>query len=186
MALSSGVGSTSASPYSPPPVEVLTTGAHRPDAPASSTLIVPKTFVWASSAGADTEWRTSICAARWKTSSGEAASNTQRTASASRTSTVSSLAPAAQRLGEVLALAGDERVDHGHAIAARDQGVDQIGSDEAGAAGDHAVHERCRLRSAGYEERCASVEYRIPVANRQSSRALCNFSDVRPPVEATS
>ena len=49
--------------------------------------------------------------------------------------------------GDVLALAGRERVDHDDLVALDDQRVDDVGSDEAGAAGDdrsHAPHPTSR------------------------------------------
>src|SRR5215831_6828329 len=71
----SGSGSTSSRdgigasrPYSAPPEEANSTRAPTCRA-ASSTLTVPTTFTCASSAGESTDARTSICAARWHTSS---------------------------------------------------------------------------------------------------------------------
>src|SRR5919201_6670101 len=58
-----------------PPVELKTTFAPCRRA-ASSTRIVPSTFTSASKSGRATETRTSACAARWKTISGRAVSNT--------------------------------------------------------------------------------------------------------------
>ena len=72
----SGSGSTSSSdgigasrPYRAPPVEQNSTRAPAARA-ASSTFTVPTALVCASSAGAATETRTSICAARWQIRSG--------------------------------------------------------------------------------------------------------------------
>ena len=47
---------------------------------------------------------------------------------------------AGQRLRQVCALAGAEVVDHVHAVTARLQRIDEVRPDEAGAAGDHALH----------------------------------------------
>jgi len=47
-----------------------------------------------------------------------------------------------ERVREVLAPAAGEVVNHRDAIASGDERVDQVRSDEAGAAGDHAVHLR--------------------------------------------
>ena len=47
------------------------------------------------------------------------------------------------RPGEVLTLARDQRVDDRHLISTRDQRVDQIRPDEAGAAGYETAHVSC-------------------------------------------
>ena len=47
---------------------------------------------------------------------------------------------ARQRGAEVLALAGDEVVDDRHLVAAIEERVDEVGADEAGAAGDQGTH----------------------------------------------
>jgi hypothetical protein len=52
------------------------------------------------------------------------------------------LGPRRQRAVEVLAPPGGEVVDHGHLVAPRQQRVDQIRADEAGAAGDQSLHTR--------------------------------------------
>jgi hypothetical protein len=64
---------------------------------ASRTLIVPSTFDLASAAGSATDLRTSICAARWKITSGALRSTASRTASPSATEVVTSSAPAPTR-----------------------------------------------------------------------------------------
>ena len=46
----------------------------------------------------------------------------------------------ARPLGEVLALAGGEVVDDGHLVAAGDEGVDDVGADEAGSACHEGTH----------------------------------------------
>src|SRR5674536_203707 len=55
-----------------PPEEVNTSLRTPPCRQASSTLIVPSTLSRASSSGSATLTRTSICAARWQTTSGAA------------------------------------------------------------------------------------------------------------------
>src|SRR5215472_7692146 len=85
----SGSGSTSSRegigasrPYRAPPEDANRTRA--PDArTASSRLTVPRMLTWASSAGAVTEARTSICAARWQISSGRNAVTAEVSAAAS-------------------------------------------------------------------------------------------------------
>src|ERR1700753_223303 len=60
---------------------------------ASSTLAVPPTLTAASKNGSSTDLRTSIWAARWKTSSGRASAKSAPTAAPSRTSTSATRAP---------------------------------------------------------------------------------------------
>ena len=98
---------------------------------------MPPTLTAASKAGSATERRTSICAARWKTTSGRASatSGDQRRRVGDRR-LVQRRAPAR----EVLAPAGREVVDDPHLVAAREQRVDEVGADEAGAAGDESAH----------------------------------------------
>src|SRR5215217_769291 len=79
-----------------PPVEEFTTRATPARRAASSTLIVPPTLTCASNAGSATARRTSICAARWKTTSGAAEATSAATRSPSRTSPSCSTAPAAR------------------------------------------------------------------------------------------
>src|SRR5215208_3352332 len=79
-----------------PPVDELTTRATPARRAASSTLIVPPTLTSASNAGSATARRTSICAARWKTTSGAAESTSAATRSPSRMSHSCSTAPAAR------------------------------------------------------------------------------------------
>ena len=45
-----------------------------------------------------------------------------------------------ERVLEVLPLAGGEVVDDGHLVAALEQRVDEVRSDETGAAGDECLH----------------------------------------------
>ena len=72
---------------------------------------------------------TSACAARWKTTSAS-------TENGSRMSCSSSVAAGFT----VLALAGGEVVDDRHLVAARDERVDEVRADEAGASGDDRPH----------------------------------------------
>ena len=53
--------------------------------------------------------------------------------------------PGRERAVEVLAPAGGEVVEHGHLVAALEQGVDEVRADEAGAAGDEGAHEARHL-----------------------------------------
>src|SRR5215211_661263 len=76
-----------------PPVELLTTRCAPERRALSSTLMVPSTFTRASKAGSAADLRTSIWAARWKTTSGWAAAHSEATATASRTSISASSAP---------------------------------------------------------------------------------------------
>jgi hypothetical protein len=48
--------------------------------------------------------------------------------------------PALQRAGEIGLLAGGQVVDDGDLVAAVDEGVDEVGADEAGSAGDEGAH----------------------------------------------
>src|SRR5206468_11628731 len=43
-------------------------------------------------------------------------------------------------VGEVVAVAGGEVVEHAHLVAALEQAADEIGADEAGAPGDQNLH----------------------------------------------
>src|ERR687897_1112651 len=76
-----------------PPVEVFTTRGTPCACAALSTFTVPSTFTRASLAGSATDLRTSICAARWKITSGFVRLTRRLTAPASRTSATSSCAP---------------------------------------------------------------------------------------------
>ena len=69
-----------------PPVEASTTRPHaRACRAASSSVAVPTTLTVASKAGSSTARRTSICAARWKITSGRAAASAAATRAASAT-----------------------------------------------------------------------------------------------------
>jgi hypothetical protein len=48
--------------------------------------------------------------------------------------------PALEGPGQVALLAGGEVVDDGDLVPALEQGIDEIGSDEAGSAGDEGAH----------------------------------------------
>ena len=50
------------------------------------------------------------------------------------------LGPVGERVLEVFAPAGGEVVDHGHVVAARHEGVDEVRADEAGASCDESLH----------------------------------------------
>src|SRR5215208_2886629 len=76
-----------------PPVEVFTTRGTPCACAALKTFTVPSTFTRASLAGSATDLRTSICAARWKITSGFVRLTRRLTAPASRTSATSSCAP---------------------------------------------------------------------------------------------
>src|SRR4051794_37871066 len=76
-----------------PPLEVLTKRRTPCSRAASRRLTVPSTFVRASKAGSATDLRTSICAARWKTTSGRSLANSSPTTDASRMSTTCRRAP---------------------------------------------------------------------------------------------
>src|SRR4051812_13980958 len=76
-----------------PPLEVLTKRRTPCSRAASSRLTVPSTLVRASNAGSATDLRTSIWAARWKTTSGCSLAKTSRTVAASRMSVVCSRTP---------------------------------------------------------------------------------------------
>src|SRR5215210_3116187 len=69
-----------------PPVEELTKRRTAAARAASRTLTVPATFTPASKAGSATDRRTSIWAARWKTTSGAAEATSSRIAAPSRMS----------------------------------------------------------------------------------------------------
>ena len=56
------------------------------------------------------------------------------------------LSAAAERLVEIRLPAGRKVVDHGDSIAPGEQRVDHVRSDEAGAAGDQAVHSATQIR----------------------------------------
>ena len=86
---------------------------------------MPTTLTSASWPGRSTETRTSACAARWKTTSGRAASKT-----ASAIADVARRA-ASRAVGDALALALREVVEDVHLVAAREQRVDDIRADEA-------------------------------------------------------
>ena len=104
---------------------------------ASATRTVPTTFRSASRAGSRTDVCTSVCAARWKTTSIPLRSIPSR------------MSPATNRAASLTYLAPAERevVDHGDLVAAGDEHVDEIGADEAGASGYRSVHTPYRRRS---------------------------------------
>ena len=72
--------------------------------------------------------------------SGLARPTTSATASASRMSISLERRAVRERPLEVLPLAGGEVVDDGHLVAAREERVDEVRSDEPGAAGDEGLH----------------------------------------------
>jgi hypothetical protein len=84
--------------------------------------------------------RTSIWAARWKTP--RAALGAELPAPRVADVGLDQLGARRQRPVEVLAPPGREVVDDRHLVAAREQRVDQVGADEAGAAGDQSPHRR--------------------------------------------
>ena len=94
----------------------------------------------ASQAGSAVDLRTSIWAARWKTTSAVRGRPGRASPRASRMSASTSSAAGARAVGQVLALAGGEVVDDRHLVAALDQRVDEVRADEAGAAGDECPH----------------------------------------------
>src|SRR4051794_11627997 len=79
----SGVGTPSASPRIAPPVDASTKRPTPAARAASSITAVPPTLTAASKAGSSTARRTSICAARWKTTSGRSVPTTVPIASTS-------------------------------------------------------------------------------------------------------
>ena len=64
----------------------------------------------------------------------------RRMRAASRMSASSKRGAARDRGAEVLAPAAREVVDDGHLVAAIEERVDEVGADEAGAAGDQGTH----------------------------------------------
>ena len=97
---------------------------------------MPSTFTSASSRGCSTEVPTSACAARWTTVSGrdlveELAERLPDVALVQR-----------RAVGDVLAPAGREVVDHVHLVAAREQRLDDVRADESRSSGDDRPHRR--------------------------------------------
>ena len=109
---------------------------------------MPPTLIEASKAGSASERRTSICAARWKTTSGCAAGDQLGQRRRLADVELGQLGARRQRPVEVLAPPGREVVDHRHLVAAREQRVDQVRPDEAGAAGDQCLHDAPILRGS--------------------------------------
>ena len=87
-----------------------------------------------------TERRTSICAARWKTTSGRASAKTE--SRGSRMSVSTRWTPS----GQVLAPSAGEVVDDRDLVAAREQRLDHVRADEARAPCHDGPHERRILR----------------------------------------
>ena len=104
---------------------------------ASSTFTVPTTLTSASCAGSRTEVWTSVCAARWKT-----------TSDAVEVDAVADVAldERGRRVDE-LALAEGEVVDDDDVVAPRDEGVDEVRADEPGTACDRYAHTPYRRRA---------------------------------------
>ena len=96
---------------------------------------MPTTFTSASKAGRSIDVPTSACAARWKTTSASVSNGVADVVLQQRGGGV-----------DVLAATRAEVVEHDHLVPARDEGVDEVGADEAGPAGDERAH-RCSVES---------------------------------------
>ena len=92
-------------------------------------------FTSASNRGSATERRTSICAARWQSTSKRSVS-TSRAASGERMSATTSRTPGPM----VLPPAGGEIVQRPDLVPRGDEGVRHVAADEAGASGDQDLH----------------------------------------------
>ena len=131
---------------------------------ASSTLAVPPTLTAASKAGSSTDLRTSIWAARWKIDLGLRSARQRGQRGAVADVELDQLGAGRQRPVEVLAAAGREVVDDRHLVAAREQRVDQIRADEAGAAGDQSLHRASPiLRGSASASRRSGRRRRAPL-----------------------
>ena len=113
-----------------------TAPAPRPPAPPPARSPCPPRWSARPPAGAATLARTSICAARWQISSG----------ASSVISAVSAPAVGDAQLVQRGALVqpprppGGQVIDHRHLVPAGQQGVGQMGADEAGTAGHEYAH----------------------------------------------
>ena len=103
---------------------------------ASSRLTVPRMLTSASAAGASTDARTSIWAARWQISSGPNPATTSFSAGGvgdaqlvQRDLRIQSPGPARRQV-----------VQHDHVVSPGQQGVHDMGTDETGAAGHKYAH----------------------------------------------
>jgi hypothetical protein len=124
-----------------PPLEANTTLRVPARRAPSNTLRLPITLIMASSTGSATDTRTSIWAARWKTTSGWRRSISSATAASrmSRRWNWKSWSGFAGRRPGWPATAG-EVVDDVDRVALGQQPVDQGRPDEAGSAGDEGSH----------------------------------------------
>ena len=147
---SSGVGSSSASPYSPPPVERIDQPS-RPEALGGlqhrnrSEHVGARVQRGMIHRVADVDLRRQV---EDQLGPGGLEHRGDRVGIAD----VSDLQgrPLGDRRLQVLGLPGREGVDHRHAVSARDQRIDQVRADESGAACDQAVHGRRELTRAAW------------------------------------
>ena len=124
---------------------------------------MPTTLTSASNDGRSIDVPTSACAARWKTSLGVCL---ERAADV--------VLDEGRRLGEVLASAGAEVVDHDDLVAPREQCVDEVRADEAGPAGDQRAHRGSLLRAAGLTSGRCSSPSRGSTARARRPRPGCS------------
>ena len=108
-----------------PPDEVCMTLRTPPRRAASASRTVPMTLTPASNAGPSTEWRTSICAARWNTTSGRVSPSRPIRSASTMSALTNSKSGCCWALVEVRTAAGTEVVDADDGMPVCEQAVYQ-------------------------------------------------------------
>ena len=127
----------------PPPVELLTTRRVPAMRAASSTAIVPSTFTFASAAGSvDRHPHIDLRAQMEHDVRPRGREDLRDRRRVGHVGDLQLRAALERSRRGSTRLPGRQVVDHGHAIAARHERVDQVRPDESGTACDHAVHEQ--------------------------------------------